>query len=188
MHAMFRLNKATGIISGARQVASPNCDDRPAGCAPSLIVIHGISLPPGEYGGPAIDQLFTNCLPADAHPYFDAIADVQVSAHFLIRRDGELVQYVPINRRAWHAGESCYDGRDCCNDFSIGIELEGEDHTPYETAQYERLAQLVDILRGSQQALADAKIVGHSDIAPGRKTDPGEAFDWQNLYRLLGER
>ena len=98
------------------------------------------------------------------------------------------MQYVPINRRAWHAGESCYDGRDCCNDFSIGIELEGEDHTPYETVQYERLAQLVDILRGSQQTLADAKIVGHSDIAPGRKTDPGEAFDWHNLYRLLGER
>ena len=188
MHRMFRLNKATGVIGGARQVASPNCDDRPAGCAPSLIVIHGISLPPGEYGGPEIDQFFTNCLPADAHPYFEAIAAVKVSAHFLIRRDGELVQYVPIDRRAWHAGESCYDGRDCCNDFSIGIELEGEDHTPYETVQYERLAELVDTLRGSQQALAEANIVGHSDIAPGRKTDPGEAFDWQNLYRLLGER
>jgi len=185
---MFRLNKATGMIGGARQVASPNCDDRPAGCPPSLIVIHGISLPPGEYGGPEIDQFFTNCLPADAHPYFEAIAAVKVSAHFLIRRDGELVQYVPIDRRAWHAGESCYDGRDCCNDFSIGIELEGEDHTSYETVQYERLAELLDILRGSHQALADAKIVGHSDIAPGRKTDPGEAFDWQNLYRLLGER
>ena len=186
MDLMFRLDKVTGKIVGARQVGSPNCDERPAGCGPSLIVIHGISLPPGEYGGPEIDQFFTNCLPATGHPYFEAIADVKVSAHFLIRRDGELVQYVPIDRRAWHAGESCYDGVDCCNDFSIGIELEGEDHTPYEKAQYERLAELVGILRSASGALADADIVGHSDIAPGRKTDPGEAFDWPLLYRLLG--
>jgi AmpD protein len=186
MHLMFRLNKATGKIDGARQVDSPNCDDRPTGCQPSLIVIHGISLPPGEYGGPEIDQFFTNCLPAGAHPYFENIADLRVSAHFLIRRDGELVQYVPVDRRAWHAGESCYDGRDCCNDFSIGIELEGEDHTPYEEVQYERLAELVAVLQSESAALADASIVGHSDIAPGRKTDPGEAFDWAHLRGLLG--
>jgi len=184
---MFRLNKATGIIDEARQVSSPNCDDRPEGCAPSLIVIHGISLPPGEYGGPEIDQLFTNCLPAEAHPYFEAIADIRVSAHFLIRRAGELVQYVSVHRRAWHAGQSCYDGRECCNDFSIGIELEGEDHTAYAKAQYECLVELVSTLRSENEALADAKIVGHSDIAPGRKSDPGESFDWPQFFGLLGE-
>jgi len=185
---MFRLNNATGLIDNARQVDSPNCDDRPAACTPSLIVIHGISLPPGEFGGPEIDQFFTNRLPADAHPYFEAIAGVTVSAHFLIRRDGELVQYVPISKRAWHAGESCYDGVDCCNDYSIGIELEGEDHVPYEDAQYDCLTELVGVLRAGNAALADARIVGHSDIAPGRKTDPGEAFDWQDLYRRLAKK
>jgi AmpD protein len=184
---MFSINMATGLVDGARQVNSPNYDDRPTDCAPSLIVIHGISLPPGEYGGPEIDLFFTNDLPAEAHPYFEAIADVRVSAHFLIRRDGELVQYVSVGKRAWHAGESCYDGRDCCNDFSIGIELEGEDHIPYEQSQYECLAALVGTLRSEHSALADAKTVGHSDIAPGRKTDPGEAFDWVHLRGLLGE-
>jgi AmpD protein len=182
---MFSLNKESGYVSQARKVESPNCDDRPAQCSPSLIVVHGISLPPGEFGGPYIDQLFTNSLSADAHPYFAAIADVQVSAHFLIRRDGELIQYVPVDRRAWHAGESCHDGRDCCNDFSIGIELEGEDNTPYERSQYDCLARLVGTLRNELNTLADAAIVGHSDIAPGRKTDPGEAFDWQAFNRLL---
>lgn len=182
---MFNLDQTTGLIREARIVASPNCDARPAGCNPSLIVVHGISLPPGEFGGPWIDKLFTNSLPASGHPYFAAIADVQVSAHFLIRRDGELVQYVPIGSRAWHAGESSYCGRTCCNDFSIGIELEGEDSTAYENAQYDALSYLIRTLRLQVDSLVHAAIVGHSDIAPGRKTDPGEAFDWQALHARL---
>jgi AmpD protein len=185
MATMFSLDQTTGVISEARFVASPNCDDRPADCAPSLIVVHGISLPPGEFGGPWIDLLFTNSLPASAHPYFAAIADVRVSAHFLIRRSGELVQYVSVNRRAWHAGQSSHAGRGCCNDFSIGIELEGEDSTPYESAQYACLAVLIQTLRLQLVSLAHAEIVGHSDIAPGRKTDPGDAFDWPGLHARL---
>jgi N-acetyl-anhydromuramoyl-L-alanine amidase len=185
MAAMFTLDQTTGLIREARVVVSPNCDDRPADCHPSLIVVHGISLPPGQFGGPWIDRLFTNSLPASAHPYFAAIADVRVSAHFLIRRDGELVQYVPVNNRAWHAGESSHAGRTCCNDFSIGIELEGEDSTPYENAQYDCLARLLRTLRATIDSLAHADVVGHSDIAPGRKTDPGEAFDWQELHARL---
>jgi len=187
MLVMFNLDKTSGFIGEARQVASPNCDERPDQCAPSLLVIHGISLPPGEFGGPWIDQLFTNRLPANKHPYFAAIADSKVSAHFLIRRDGELVQYVPVDRRAWHAGQSCYAGRNCCNDFSIGIELEGEDSTPYEKAQYDCLSRLIKTLRTTMESLANADIVGHSDIAPGRKTDPGAAFDWHKLRMLLGD-
>jgi len=185
MAAMFSLDQTTGLVREARLVASPNCDARPFDCDPSLIVVHGISLPPGEFGGPWIDRLFTNSLPARAHPYFAAIADVRVSAHFLIRRNGELVQYVPINSRAWHAGESIHAGRTCCNDFSIGIELEGEDSTPYENAQYDCLARLISTLRAQVASLANADVVGHSDIAPGRKTDPGEAFDWQRLHARL---
>lgn len=187
MAAMFSLDQTSGLIREARIVVSPNCDPRPADCQPSLIVVHGISLPPGEFGGPWIDRLFTNSLPADAHPYFATIADVRVSAHFLIRRDGELVQYVPVNYRAWHAGESKHAGRTCCNDFSIGIELEGEDSTPYENAQYDSLARLIRTLRATIDSLARADVVGHSDIAPGRKTDPGEAFNWQVLHARLVE-
>ncbi len=182
---MFALDPKSGLLAGARQQPSPNCDDRPDGCEPGLIVVHGISLPPGEFGGPWIDRLFTNSLPADAHPYFAEIAGVEVSAHFLIRRDGELVQFVPTTRRAWHAGQSCHAGRECCNDFSIGIELEGADDVPYEDAQYRCLAVLVNTLQSCQPSLAGADIVGHSDIAPGRKTDPGPAFDWQRFRALL---
>jgi AmpD protein len=149
------------------------------------MVIHGISLPPGEFGGPWIDQLFTNCLDPAGHSYFQEIAGMQVSAHFLIRRDGELVQYVPVNRRAWHAGESSYAGRVRCNDFSIGIELEGEDETPYEDAQYSCLAKLISTLRADIASLRNAEIVGHNDVSPGRKTDPGAAFDWTTLNGLL---
>ena len=185
MQCMFKLDAKTGLVSEARQVKSPNCDDRPACNEPSLIVVHSISLPPGEFGGPWIDQLFTNSLPVDKHPYFAEIEGMEVSAHFLIRRDAELVQYVPVNRRAWHAGASCYDGRERCNDFSVGIELEGDDDVPYEAQQYECLATLVATLRGGYESLAAADIVGHSDIAPGRKTDPGAAFDWQNLAKLM---
>jgi AmpD protein len=172
-------------LTGARRVLSPNCDDRPAGTEVGLIVVHGISLPPGEYGGDWIDDLFTNRLAPDAHPYFAGICGARVSSHVLIRRDGELVQYVPFTRRAWHAGESCYRSREACNDFSIGIELEGQDEEPYEEVQYRQLAQLVRVLRTHYPGIGDKDIVGHSDIAPGRKTDPGPAFDWKRLQGLL---
>lgn len=178
------IDTGAGLMTAARQVPSPNCDDRPAGVAPDLIVVHGISLPPGEFGGPWIDRLFTNTLPPDAHPYFAAVADRKVSAHLLIRRDGEVVQYVPFQRRAWHAGVSAYCGREKCNDFSIGIELEGADDVPYEPAQYRALSETVVALRAAYPTLSD-HIAGHSDIAPGRKTDPGDAFDWQRLHALL---
>ena len=182
---MFKLDANKALLTGVPFVESPNCDELPAGCTPELIVVHGISLPPGEFGGPWIEQLFTNCLPPDRHPYFAEIADLKVSAHLLVRRDGSVVQYVPLNRRAWHAGESSFAGRERCNDFSIGIELEGEDHTPYEEAQYRTLAELIVSLRAELPGLAGAEVVGHCDIAPGRKTDPGEAFNWQYLDDLL---
>ena len=147
--------------------------------------MHGISLPPGEFGGPWIDKLFTNELPADEHPYFAEIQGLEVSAHFLVRRDGELVQYVSVTRRAWHAGQSCHGDRERCNDFSIGIELEGEDTTAYAKEQYHTLARLIATLKSGIPSLADADIVGHSDVSPGRKTDPGEAFDWGLLRSVL---
>jgi AmpD protein len=175
------IDKATGLVAGARQVLSPHFDVRPGGCVPDLIVVHGISLPPGDFGGPWIDRLFTGNLPPAAHPYFKEIAGRRVSAHVLIRRDGEAVQYVPFGERAWHAGVSEYQGRAACNDFSIGIELEGEDERPYEEAQYQKLAALVAALLKTYPSLSRERIVGHSDIAPGRKTDPGPAFDWQRL-------
>jgi len=181
----MQLSSDGAWLVGARRVLSPNCDDRPADGDIDLIVVHGISLPPGEYGGSWIDDLFTNRLDATAHPYFATIADLQVSSHVLIRRDGELVQYVPFTRRAWHAGQSCYRGRGACNDFAIGIELEGDDDTPYEKRQYARLAELIILLRRQFPAINADAIVGHCDIAPGRKTDPGPAFDWQHLTSLL---
>jgi AmpD protein len=181
-----KIDRDSGIVAGARQVSSPNCDDRPAGVVPELVVLHGISLPPGEYGGDAIDRLFTNTLDARAHPYFREIASLRVSSHLLIRRDGEVVQYVPIGRRAWHAGESCWYARRTCNDFSVGIELEGTDDVPYTDAQYARLVELLRALFAAYPSLHARRIVGHCDIAPGRKTDPGPAFDWRRLYRLLG--
>lgn len=157
-----------------RVVDSPNQDERPRGAQVSLVVLHSISLPPGQYGGDAIERLFTNRLDASAHPYFREIASLRVSAHFLIRRDGELVQFVPVGRRAWHAGASAWRGRSRCNDFSVGIELEGTDDSPFEEAQY---AALVPLLR--KLSLRD--LAAHSDIAPGRKTDPGARFDWARL-------
>jgi AmpD protein len=169
----------------ARQVPSPNFDERPAGCSIGLIVIHGISLPPGEYGGPWIDQLFCNRLDPDEHDYFPEIAHLRLSSHLLIRRDGELVQYVPFSKRAWHAGESCFEGRLACNDFSIGIELEGQDTEAYTDIQYERLAEVVHALVAVYPDLSAERITGHCDIAPQRKTDPGEAFDWQQLHDRL---
>ena len=179
------LDVRTGWLTSARQVPSPNCDDRPAGVAPGLIVVHGISLPPGEFGGPWIDALFTNHLPPDAHPYFAQVAPLRVSAHALVRRDGELVQYVPIHRRAWHAGASSWQGRSACNDYSVGIEMEGTDEGLYESAQYRTLSALISALCAAYPTLARERVVGHSDIAPGRKSDPGTRFEWQLLRDLL---
>ncbi|MBN8281473.1 MAG: 1,6-anhydro-N-acetylmuramyl-L-alanine amidase AmpD [Gammaproteobacteria bacterium] len=184
----LRLQPGNGLVAGARQLPSPNCDDRPAGVAPELIVVHGISLPPGTFGGPYIDHLFTNALDPFAHDYFRDVAGLKVSSHLLIRRTGEVVQYVPIHRRAWHAGKSSFRGRSQCNDFSVGIELEGTDHEPYTSAQYRRLAVLIRALRRGVPSLAAAPVVGHSDIAPGRKTDPGPAFDWRRLRQLMGAK
>jgi AmpD protein len=173
-----------GLLRGARYVPSPNCDDRPAAAEIRLLVVHGISLPPGEFGGDGVLRLFTNTLDPAAHPYYEALKGLRVSAHFFIRRTGEIVQFVPCERRAWHAGQSRWRGRERCNDFSIGVELEGTDAVPYAEAQYRRLARLIAALR-RRYPIAD--IAGHSDIAPARKTDPGPAFDWPRLRALIGE-
>ena len=174
-----------GFANLARQVRSPNCDARPSGTAVTLAVVHGISLPPGEFGGEGIEQLFTNRLDPDTHPYYASIADLRVSSHFLIRRTGELVQFVGCSDRAWHAGSSLWKERAHCNDFSIGIELEGSDDIAYATAQYSLLARL---LRALRRVYPLSDIAGHSDIAPARKTDPGPGFDWARLQRLLAPR
>jgi N-acetyl-anhydromuramoyl-L-alanine amidase len=181
------IDASTSLLAGARQVLSPHFDERPVGVAPELLVVHGISLPPGEFGGPWIDRLFTGTLPAEAHPYFRDIAAQRVSAHALIRRDGEIVQYVPFAQRAWHAGKSEYRGRTGCNDFSIGVELEGSDDTSYTDAQYAALAALAAALLLTYPSLSAQDIVGHSEIAPGRKTDPGASFDWLRFRSLLAE-
>jgi len=167
-----------GLLQGTRYIPSPNCDARPADCAVSLLVIHNISLPPGEYGGNGVIDLFTNRLDPDAHPYYQTIRDMKVSAHFFIRRDGEIIQFVPCGMRAWHAGASNWNGRERCNDFSIGIELEGSDDEAFGEAQYDALAQLIGVLK---ETYPIEGIVGHSDIAPGRKTDPGPNFEWQRI-------
>ncbi|MGR9072254.1 MAG: 1,6-anhydro-N-acetylmuramyl-L-alanine amidase AmpD [Gammaproteobacteria bacterium] len=172
-------------LQGARTCHSPNFDDRPDERDISLIVIHCISLPPGEFITDNVDLLFTNRLPPDAHPYFEKIYRNKVSAHFLISRDGSVTQYVALNKRAWHAGVSEYCGRQRCNDFSVGIELEGAEDVPYTEPQYDRLARLLAILIGHYPSLTADRIAGHSDIAPERKTDPGPSFDWQKLFRLL---
>jgi len=182
------VDSATGLIAPASYVASPNRDERPSGTLPELIVVHGISLPPDEYGGPWIDRLFTNSLPPDApsvHPFFATVMALEVSSHVLIRRDGAYVQYVPFHLRAWHAGASSYRGRERCNDFSIGIEMEGSDHLPYEPAQYRALSSAIHALCRAYPSLSPERVAGHDDIAPGRKTDPGAAFDWPRLRALL---
>jgi N-acetyl-anhydromuramoyl-L-alanine amidase len=184
-HRGLTIDTDSGLLKPARHVASPNYDERPSGCVPELIIVHGISLPPDEYGGPWIDRLFLNSLPNDAHPYFASIAQLKVSSHVLVRRDGELVQYVPFHLRAWHAGASTYCGRERCNDFSIGIELEGSDEVPYEPIQYRQLAELIVALLKAYPSLSPERIAGHSEVAPGRKTDPGEAFDWRRLRAML---
>lgn len=171
-----------GVAEGANFIASPNYDERPAGCSVELLVVHHISLPPGQFGGPGIVEFFTNRLDPTAHPYYATIAGAKVSAHFLVRRDGALVQFVSCERRAWHAGESSWKGRPRCNDFSVGVELEGTGEVPFTNAQYARLAALTQAL---QARYPIAAIAGHSDIAPGRKTDPGPSFDWSRYLGML---
>ena len=172
----------SGFLKGARFVASPNFDERPPDVAVSLLVVHAISLPPQRFGGNEVVEFFTNRLDAAAHPFFETIRDLRVSAHFFIRRDGAVIQFVSCNLRAWHAGQSEWKGRARCNDFSIGIELEGSDHVPFEDAQYTALARLANAIR---RAYPIADVVGHADIAPGRKTDPGPFFDWPRLRAML---
>jgi len=167
-----------------RIVDSPNCDERPAGVEVSLVILHSISLPPGEYGGDSIERLFTNCLDPQAHPYFEEIRGLKVSSHFLIRRDGEVVQFVPVERRAWHAGASAWRGRSRCNDFALGIELEGTEDDAFTDAQYRALTSLLRKLR-TRLPLRD--VAAHSDVAPGRKTDPGARFDWARLLAGLAK-
>lgn len=181
----MHIDTDTGLVAEARYIPSPNRDERPSGVEPDLLVIHNISLPPGCFGGPYVTELFTNCLDPSAHSYFRDIAALKVSSHLLIRRDGEIIQYVPLSERAWHAGKSCFDGREACNDFSIGIELEGTDDMPYEDIQYERLAQLTKTILAAYPGITPDRITGHSDIAPGRKTDPGPAFDWKHYRAML---
>lgn len=184
----INISLATGLIDGVNFVASPNYSARPDVMDINLLVIHGISLPPGEFGGESIEQLFTNNLNPHAHPYFQQIAGLRVSSHILIRRDGELIQFVPFTQSAWHAGESVFLGRPKCNDFSIGIELEGTDTYPYEDVQYLQLAELTLALMMKYPAITRDRIVGHSDIAPGRKTDPGPVFKWEYFFSLLTEK
>jgi AmpD protein len=177
----MRVDASTGLMAGVKQVLSPFFDERPSGVVPDLVVLHGISLPPGEFGGPWIARLFTGSLPADAHPSFVERVSLRVSAHLLIRRDGEPVQFVSFNDRAWHAGQSVWQGREACNDYSIGIECEGADDVPYEPAQYQSLHAILPMLLEAYPGITRARVVGHSDIAPGRKTDPGPSFDWTGI-------
>ncbi|MGE5757740.1 MAG: 1,6-anhydro-N-acetylmuramyl-L-alanine amidase AmpD [Sideroxydans sp.] len=173
---------AQGWLSGVRRVSSPNYDGRPPRTPIELLVIHNISLPPGEYGGDAIERFFTNALDHSEHPYYEQIRGVRVSSHFLVRRGGQIIQFVPCNKRAWHAGVSTWGGRSRCNDFSIGIELEGSDFESFTDRQY---AALVRLTRRLKRSYPISGIVGHSDIAPDRKTDPGPFFDWERYMAQL---
>lgn len=173
-------------LPGATPQPSPNADERPDGCPVDLLVIHNISLPPGKFGGDFVEDLFLNRLDPDAHPYFATIAGLRVSSHLFIRRDGRCTQFVALDRRAWHAGVSCFDGRERCNDFSIGIELEGSDDTAFTDPQYSRLAEMTQAIHRHYPAITSDRITGHSDIAPQRKTDPGPHFDWQRYRDSLG--
>lgn len=174
-----------GWLTDIKRLPSPNHDARPENSPIDLLVIHNISLPPGQFEGDAIARFFQNKLGADEHPYFKEIADLKVSAHLLIRRDGEIIQFVSFNQRAWHAGPSCFEERDCCNDFSIGIEMEGTDDMPFTQAQYKALSTVTRLLMNHYPHLDKQRITGHSDIAPDRKTDPGPCFDWQHYKKLI---
>lgn len=182
----MKISTHSGLVESASFIASPNHDDRPDPEDLSLIVIHNISLPPQKFGGEFITQLFTNCLCEDDHPFFAEISHLRVSSHVLIRRNGEIVQYVPFHKRAWHSGLSCFQGREVCNDFSVGIELEGTDFEPFCDAQYETLTALIASLQQQYPSLKNAPITGHEHIAPGRKTDPGPYFDWARVSDDLG--
>lgn len=182
----MKIDVATGLLDVARQCPSPNHDERPEGCVPELIVLHNITLPPYEFGGKWIDDLFTNQLDSEAHPFFARICHLRVASHLLIRRDGEIVQYVPFHKRAFHAGVSNYRGRERCNDFSIGIEMEGTDFVPFTETQYLQLEALLPELVSVYPTLNLHDITGHEHIAPGRKTDPGPFFDWVRLGTALG--
>jgi len=181
----YMVQSQTGLLVGVDFVESPNANERPKGVEPELIVVHGMSLPPNQFGGKAIQQLFTNQLKPNEDPYFKEIQHLTVSAHLVIHRDGRVVQYVPFHKRAWHAGVSCFKGREGCNDFSIGIELEGTDETCYTASQYQNLAGVIKALWQAYPSLHTYDVVGHSDISPGRKTDPGPYFLWAALARLL---
>ena len=187
-HKKNTICKRSGLLSSARLCLSPNQDERPDKSDISLIVIHNISLPPKQFGGSGIDQLFTNTLDKHAHPFYDEIADLRVSSHVLIRRDGEVVQYVPFHKRAWHAGESQFLGRSVCNDFSIGIEMEGTDFEPFTDIQYDVLIATVKVLLETYTGLSAEAITGHEHIVPGRKTDPGPFFDWSRLESVFNTR
>ncbi len=176
------MNIRKGWLEGAKQCPSPNFNHRPCGALINLLVIHNISLPPNTFGNNYIEQFFQNSLPVDEHPYFQTIAELSVSSHFLIKRDGEIVQFVSCDDRAWHAGQSSFCGQGNCNDYSIGIELEGADDIPYETAQYRQLTRLTQAIQLAYPAITSERITGHEHIAPDRKTDPGPVFDWQ-AYR-----
>jgi AmpD protein len=182
---VFQIDTATGLLTKAKYCLSPNYDARPDVDDIQGIVIHCISLPPEEFGEHYIEDLFLNQLDCSRHPYFQQLEGLKVSSHLLIRRDGEVIQFVPFHERAWHAGVSTWMGRDHCNDFTIGIELEGSDSQPYETVQYEMLADVVVALCASYPKIDVSRITGHEHIAPGRKTDPGPFFDWQRLRQLL---
>jgi AmpD protein len=181
----LKMHIAKGWLDTAKKIESPNADLRPDENDISLLVIHNISLPPGEFGGPYIEQLFSNSLNPHEHPYFQDIYNLEVSSHLLIDREGEITQFVPFNKRAWHAGVSEFQGRQRCNDFSIGIELEGADHIAFSDIQYATLAAVSQQILNQYPLIVEENIVGHSDIAPGRKTDPGKAFDWDRFRRLL---
>ena len=174
-----------GWLDGATRCPSPNCNVRPDPADISLLVIHNISLPPGEYGNGCVSEFFCNALDCDAHPYFDEIRDMEVSAHLLVERDGSVTQFVSLDERAWHAGASEFCGRSNCNDFSIGIELEGCDTEAYTDAQYKSLAAITGEIMRSYPGITRDRIAGHADIAPGRKTDPGPAFDWDRYLGML---
>ncbi|WP_096462838.1 1,6-anhydro-N-acetylmuramyl-L-alanine amidase AmpD [Sulfurifustis variabilis] len=181
----MRVDPVSGLVEGVRFVPSPNCDARPAGGRPEVLIVHAISLPPGEFGGPGIERLFCNALDPAAHPYYAEIRGLEVSAHLLVRRDGGVAQFVPLHLRAWHAGQSCCEGRNRVNDFSIGIELEGADDVPFEPRQYDILGDLARAIMRAYPAITPARIYGHADIAPGRKTDPGPHFEWTRLRTML---
>lgn len=185
LHKNLQFNSTTGLITGAEYFPSPNFNSRPDNTDINLFVVHGISLPPGDFTSTDVIEFFQNKLDCTKHPYYESLRDMKVSAHLFIRRNGQLLQFVPLHLRAWHAGESIFQGRNNCNDYSIGVELEGTDDIPYTTEQYLCLVDVVKLLQKHYPSLSLDRIVGHSDIAPIRKTDPGPAFDWQRLHSLL---